>query len=373
MKIKHHLLPILVLFFITTYSVKAIDTLKISDAVLKKRISLIAEGNGGLGEKSVSLTLRNNVSSSLLILIPAGQILNSADADAQDLIVLEEIIVSLPPKKEGTTILAGACTQMSNYAPKKGESYNLGQIAVGPLLKVAQIVSDNNFSNVNAQAAVWGITDGGSINNIHGGRDVNITWDLVKIVAVHQKESLPDKDEFLSRPIPQARILFSARNDLSYHAPRNMRGTLALYNESGDMIREYFKNKNLNRGVHIYTIGVNDILEEVEIFKAKLVDDKGGVLAEMDLDQSLPYEEVEQKTIQVNFEYIVRKPATVSMIIYDSKGNLVEEIFTNRRLVRSKRTARFKFFHAKKDEEFFTVRLTNDLAEVLHEEKILNN
>ena len=211
------------------------------------------------------------------------------------------------------------------------------------------------------------MTDNYPIDNIHGSDEVNLTWDLAKIVAVHRRENPPPKVEFISRrPVP--RIVYSARVDLVYHAPRKMKASLKLYNEAGEIIRTYFNPKDIHAGLHIYTVGINNILEKAEKFTARLEDEEGNEIASTMLDNEVPYDEVVQQITRVNFEYIVRKSGKISMLVFDMNDNLLQEIFMNRPMTLSKRNANFKFYHALKDQDGLKVKVFNETDEVIHEQ-----
>lgn len=345
----------------------AADTLSLQEALAKKRIALAAVGNGGLQGKPLSVELVNNVSAPLVIKLSSGLRFISEDAEAQDLILLEEGMIALEGKGTVKTHLFAACTQMSNHSPKENERYGLGAMAEGSLLEIAELVDGNQFFNTTAQAAVWGMTDAYETNSIHGSDDVNLTWDLVRIVALAQRAQVPEREEFVQRPVVR-RVLYSSRADLVFHAPREVNAKLELYTESGVLVRTYFPEKALHSGLHIFTVGLNNILDEEENFVAKLVDQTGTALVAQPLINNMPYQEVVQQTTPVDFEYIVRKTSLVTLAVYDTNDNLIQEIFSNRKLGLSKRRANFKFYHNITESEVFKVKVTNNDNEVLHEQ-----
>ena len=149
-----YLVKLIFLVFIYGHAneLSAADTLQLTDAIARKRISVDILGNGGLSSKAVGLHVSNNVSSTLNIEVKAGQHLSSKDDQVQDLMILEGTLFVLAPKEKKEIHLAAACIQLSNHAPKNGEIYALGQMADGPLLEVADLVSKNGFFNPTAQA-----------------------------------------------------------------------------------------------------------------------------------------------------------------------------------------------------------------------------
>ena len=356
--------------FHTTF---AADTLAIADALFKKRIAVTATGNGGLGNNSAKLMVKNNVSVALNILVPAGLMLHSADEGAQDLIILEESVLFVEARSTIGYDMYGACTQMSNYAPKKEEKYNLGQLAQEELRQLAQIISDNNLQSSVGQGAVWAFTDGGDIDNVFHPDYVDASWDLAKIIATYRKENPPAKSEIISAPQPSNRVVFAARADLVYHAPRDIMASLAIYDSANNLVSEKFTTKNVFGGLHIYTIGINNILDEETTYYAKLKDPEGNVLAESVLTNNQPYEQAVSKYQKIRFEYIVRKPSQISMSIYDMDDNLVQVLSTNKKQPLSKLMMNLDFMHAFPKGKELQIKVTNQENELIHTERITAN
>lgn len=363
-----HTLSVFIIFLtLPHYVLRAADTLELREAIAKKRIQAHFVGHGGLSRTPVELHIVNNVSKALSIAVPYGLQLISNDKQVQNLILLDDAVITVEPRGKASMGVAAACMQQNNHSPKRDEAYRIGSIATGPLFQVAQFVSQNDFFNSSAQAAVWSLTDDYPVNAIHGDADVNLTWDLVKMVALAKRYEPPAKEEFL-RQAPMRRIVFAARSDLAYHAPRQMTASLILVDSSGQEIKRYFHNRKLHAGLHIYTVSINNILDEVESFEARLINEHGEVLSNRVLSHLEPYQEIVQQTARVDFEYIVRQAGKITMAVYDMNDNLVEEIFSDRHLPVSKRRANFAFLHNIKDQDSFQVKILNHLGDVLQTE-----
>ena len=133
--------------FLIPFLGQAADTLNIIDAIAKRRISVETFGGGGLGANAARLTIINNISTALQIEVPAGLMLNSVDPDAQDLLILEDAILFVKGRTSANLQLYGDCTQMSNYCPKEGEAYTLGDLVAPELLAIANIINDNELQS----------------------------------------------------------------------------------------------------------------------------------------------------------------------------------------------------------------------------------
>ncbi|MFY0627683.1 MAG: hypothetical protein JXR07_15405 [Reichenbachiella sp.] len=364
----------IILFFLSvTSNLFAADTLAIHDAILKRRIAVTALGNGGLGENSARIILKNNISADLNIMVPAGLMLNSEDEGAQDLIILEESILFVKGRGISGYDMYGACTQLTNYAPKREEKYKLGQLAQEELRQIAQIISDNKLQSSIGQGAIWAFTDNSDINNVFHPDYVDASWDMAKIIATFRKDNPPTREEIMEAPRPASRIVFSARADVIYHAPRDIKANLAIYDSANNLISQKFPSKNIFGGLHIYTIGINNILSEETTFYARLKDEEGNVLAEAELANNQPYEQVVSKLQKIRFEYIVRKPSKISMSMYDMDENLIQVLSTDRKQPLSKLTMNLEFFHARPKGTELQIKVTNSEGEVIHIEKVIAN
>ncbi len=363
----------LIALLVLGYFSQAADTLHIHDALLKKRISVAARGNGGLGNNAARLIVKNLISVDLNIMVPAGLMLHSEDEGAQDLIILEESFMFVKGRSVSGFDMYGACTQLSNYAPKKEEKYTVGKIAQYELARIAQIVNENELQSSVGQAAVWAFTDGSNIDNVFHPDYVDASWDLANIIAVYRMENPPTREEIMAAPRPAQRIVFSARADMVYHAPRDMKAELALYDSAGNKLRQYFPLKNLFGGVHIFTIGLNNILDQETQFYVRLKDENGNVIKEISLSNNQPYEEVKSKRQKVQFEYIVRKASSISMTLEDLEGNLIQELSANRRQPMSKLQMNLELIHAFPEGKELQIKVTNEEGEVIHVENVVAN
>ena len=355
------------------WQANAADTLQIMDAIAKRRITVEALGSGGLGAASAQLMIQNNISAALNIAIPAGLLLSSVDPDAQDLLLLEDAILYVSGRKNASLELYGACTQSGNYAPKQGESYTLGASVRSELLAIANIINENELQASLGQAAVWAFTDQHDLDNIFAENYVEQSWDIAKIIAIYRKENPPTREEVQSWQRASPRIVFSSRTDLKYHAPTDARAELAIYDTTGALIRRQFELKPLHAGLHLYTVGLNNILEQDTQYIVRLKDEHGTILAESSLNNNQPYHEITKKILKIDFEYIVRQSSKVTMAIYDDQNEVVQYIFENRSMALSKRRSNFKFFHAFITGTNLMVKITDDQGSILHEEALVAN
>ena len=349
----------------------ASDTLKLNQALKLRNIQITARANGGLGEDTLKLIIKNNLRRPLLIELDPGTQFRSENPEVQDLIIFEDEVIALAPREQKELNVYAACTQLSNLGPGAEDMYQMGSVAESVLAEVAAIVARNDFKNSTAQAAVWAITDNNPTQGLHNGDNVDVTWELATLIARHKSLQLPEKEQFFANPLPFRRIVYSARKDLVYHAPEPFKGTLAIYKNDGELVREYFNNKFYENGLHFYSIGINNIVEENTQYIARLTDENDEVLAEHTLDPSEAYVPAKEEILSVNFEYAVRKKGVYDLVVFDDKENLVEYIYKDRPLTPGYRSAKFNFIYAQREVEFFVFKVIDSEGNFTHEQKIL--
>ncbi|MCV9386497.1 hypothetical protein [Reichenbachiella ulvae] len=352
-------------FFVLCLNVQAADTLNINNAVLKRKITVAVSGNGGLGPSSAHFQINSLSSSDLNILIPAGLMLYSDDPQVQDLIILQEDILVINARSTYTYDAFGACTQLSNHSPKKEELYKLGQLGQKEWVQVAQIVAQNDLQSSLGQAAIWALSDNATFDSFDSNH-VDASWDIAKIIAIYKKENPPALEEIQTWTPAENRIIFSSRADLPYHAPKDMKARLFILDSTGQEVKEVFDYKKLFAGLHIYTIGLNRIVENQGSYIARLINEDGKVLKEITLANNQEYVELKAKQQTIQFEFIVRQPSKITLSVYDTRGELVQEIFKDKPLPLSKRNTNFKLIHAMPTGEPFEIRVSNDQGEVIH-------
>jgi len=367
-------LAILTLFSVIIISAQAADTLKIEQALKQLNIQLVAKANGGLGDSAIQITLTNILRRPMVLRFEPGTRFLSEKSNIQDLMIFEDDVIALAPREKRAFNFYGTCTQLSNLGPGKDDLYQLGPVADGALGEVAKIIGKYDFYNSTAQAAVWALTDNRPTNTLHNGDDVDITWELAILIAKHKSLQLPKKEQFFSNPLPFRRIVYSARKDLVYHATVSFKGTLGIYTSDGELVRRYFENKVYDSGLHFYSIGINNIVEENTRYVARLSDENGEVLVEYILNPNEAYVPAKEDFISVNFEYAIRKRGgNYSLIVYDDKDNLMEYIYKNRPLTPGYRPAKFKFIFEKSDVQFFVFKIVDSEGNEVHSQKIANN
>jgi hypothetical protein len=364
---------LILLLIVIVFDTHASDTLRLNQAIKLKKVDVLAKANGGIGEHALNLLITNNLRTTLVVQFDPGMQFQSENPEVQDLIIFEDDVITLGPKEQKELNFYTACTQLSNFSPGATDLYRVASPAESILSEVAKIIGRNDFKNSTAQAAVWAVTNNYPTENLHNGDNVDLTWELATLIARNKSLQLPEREQFFSNPLPFRRIVYSARKDLVYHAPEPFKGTLGIFSSDGDLVREYFNDKPYESGLHFYSVGINNIVEENEQYTVRLTGTNGEFLVEQILDPNEPFVPAKERILSVNFEYAIRKSGQYNLAVFDNKDNLVEYIYKNRQLTPGYRPARFEFIYLDSNIPFFVFKITNTEGEVFHDQKISTN
>ncbi len=120
----------------------------------------------------LTVQVTNPTTDEIVVTIPCGLIFNpEPESDEQRLMVIQEASVSLLPDEEAKLTPYVICIDSSNAVPENGSTYNIGVMATGDLLKLAQCICNETLSDVEVdplafmdqfglQFAVWTVSDG---------------------------------------------------------------------------------------------------------------------------------------------------------------------------------------------------------------------
>lgn len=225
----------------------------LNDAVKQNLISIEVEGEGGYSEKSLKIRFLNLTKKNLEIKIPAGQIFHSQDSSLQDLIIVKGKVLALEKQQKRLSKFHGLCIQASNGSPRMGSIFNLGSLATGSLLKVAEFIFHNGlFEDDSAQSAIWAVTDGHRLEYINHPKLAEFTANLLGkelpkyTIIQHNQAVAPGQPAFQYAP---AKI----EGVFEYYLGRDERVNFGLYNSEGTLIRSFFEDKAQLKGYWKFT------------------------------------------------------------------------------------------------------------------------
>ncbi len=238
------------LLFSISISAQTVDLL---DALKKGLVTISVAGTGGHQGESLKMTLHNKSKKKLTVRIPAGQVFEPVDSNLQNLMVAKEEQLLVEAGKNRIAKLFGFCVEAGDGSP--GEStFNFGALAEGPLLKLAQYLSENKlYQNGSAQYAVWAVSNNYGLESI-GDQT------LTKFVADLLGKPMPAYSLTYSPPQPEDRLLpgqpvtlpeaVSMNGLFYYELTKDQIVGFGLYNEQGELVHTLFKNRQQKKGHH---------------------------------------------------------------------------------------------------------------------------
>lgn len=166
------LLPVPFLAFFLLLNSFIAPPATMSEAIKKGLVSANVDSNGKTSYSEVHLTVKNRTKSDQRILIPAGTTYIPDDPNEQELIQLEDEILTLRGLEEKELIIKTYCTELSDRCPNG--AFELGQNSNKELSELITYIKKNPADKIAFQDAVWAITDKESIstmpNNSHEDR-----------------------------------------------------------------------------------------------------------------------------------------------------------------------------------------------------------
>lgn len=148
----------------------------VSIAELQKNgsISVQMRSTGSYSGNCVNLQLKNNRSDTVFVWIEAGRRLDNPVETDQDILLVREEKMILPPYAEIKRMLFGFCCQASNAAPKSDTLFRIGSMAGGNLEWLAGFVGHKRYDTHTIQQAVWVFSDNHQLASVVAEKDPQI-------------------------------------------------------------------------------------------------------------------------------------------------------------------------------------------------------
>lgn len=355
---------LLFFLFVACTATSYATSIHLLDAKNQKKVSVTAIGNGGYNGECINLALKNLTSVKQEIEISPGLIFTSLDSTAQDLMVVKQYMVALMPGASKSLNLYTMCIKLHNLSPSSGSLFALNGEARGHLSSLADLIASKNYQNSTAQSAVWAITDKAELTDIYD-TDTTMAGQLATFIANATGRPRP---KIIT---PKPHYIYSIRMNITHHFSKPTKVTLACFDANGNVIKEYYKNRLIPVGMYIATFGINKVADKGTKFIYRLTDDKGVVIKERIITESVNDPKAEKWKLDIAFEYVLEKPVNgATMSLYDDKGNLMENLYTNRNLPAGGRRQAYAFHHAYGPTTTFYLRLKDATGKVLVEQKL---
>ncbi len=158
-----------------TFEVEESDSFQLGGAVLD---DVVSTSDGDTAGRILRVQITNPMTDELLATIPCGLIFNPPPgSDEQRLMVIQQVSAAIPPGESADLTPYVICIDSSSAVPATGSSYQIGVMATGDLLKLAQCMCNETLADIEddplaftdqlgLQFAVWTVSDELSFDEI---------------------------------------------------------------------------------------------------------------------------------------------------------------------------------------------------------------
>jgi hypothetical protein len=105
------------------------------------------------------ITIKSYVANDLDIIVPAGLILKAHDEEVEDKVVTMTHTINVKALSRKDSKLFAMSINLYKNVPILYTEFEVGAIATGDLLKIAEYIDENNEQTSSGQAAVWMVSD----------------------------------------------------------------------------------------------------------------------------------------------------------------------------------------------------------------------
>ena len=177
-----------------------VSAISLSQALDQGTIALHITANpkkAGHTGPCVQFHLKNLSAQNASIEIPCGLSLHNLRLPAQDLIVLEPMLVKLLPHQQKELILNAVCTEKQQSSPSATDTFSLGLLTSPALQGLSQKLFQLKCFDHTAQQAVWSVTDKSPLSDILDTHaDTLVENVLITYLAEQLKQPKPTRTKF---------------------------------------------------------------------------------------------------------------------------------------------------------------------------------
>lgn len=232
-----------------------IITYDLKTAIEKKLVSCSIYGNDESTHyyQPIKIDITNLTNKNISIRIPNGQKFIADSTDVQDVIITQEELIALSPKKKESKPLFAMCIQQYNSASNQSTTYRLGILATGSLDKIAKEIEIKKSFNTLGQYTIWAITDEFPLEEIAGFDEKEsihfqkFAANLLKVPAPKYEPNKYDTYYETSRSFKRSVV-----GEFKYKFSSKNHVTLGLFNEQDIIVRELYNNPHEKPGEHTF-------------------------------------------------------------------------------------------------------------------------
>lgn len=239
-------------------SLKDENTMTLKQAMDKKLITCEIKNNAKSThfQTPISISINNLTDKDLNIKIDKGLYFHPQDSSLQNIIIVKDFEIPVLANAKGIEKnLNGYCCESHDGAPgSKPMKYKIGKLSSGKMKSLVDyIFSHKLYNNLEAQRAVWTISDNHDLADI-SGYDTSSSKKLQVFLSKLTGKKLPPPpapDDYQRNYYPTSyvsKISISGNYNINYSDTCDIR--MAMFDTANVCVRELFVDRTLKPGPH---------------------------------------------------------------------------------------------------------------------------
>ncbi len=233
-----------------------VEDITLKQAIAKGYLECVFTNNKGYTHYSRCLIAKliNKSPRMLNIKIDNGMQVNPDDSGYQNLIVTENLFVTINPNETKNIPIYAMCTEPHDRAPGNVPvSYTMAHDATGVMKAVTDLISQNNYHTSEGQQAVWCVAENSSLDAISGYDTVSV-GKLQRLISKLTGKKIPPppaKDDYKRNYYAETyhpKITIGGEFEYSFSKIRNIH--IAMFDKNNVIVRELYQKDGEAPGAH---------------------------------------------------------------------------------------------------------------------------
>lgn len=239
-------------------SVKEVDYLPLGKHLMANNVEVKIKSLGGYSGECVVFDFKNLTPDSLFVKLEPGRRLVAKDSVFQDIFIVKEKKLVVPPMASMKQTGYGFCCQSHDRSPARDSAFDVGYMAPPEWVRLADTISRYDFPPQAIQHAVWVISNNHPIGSIACNDDKQVKKLLATVAAIKQVD-IPWYAVYYK---PDSVQLFSGRPDrlvghVDCYLKKDGIVTITIRNKNGRLMKTLLNRSAQGVGEFDYALDVD--------------------------------------------------------------------------------------------------------------------
>ncbi len=345
-----------------THAVRSANV-SLLELVKQKKIKVEAVSKGGFQGEVLTVTLKNLTYQPVEGIMESGNVFQSEDASAQNLIILVAINFRLKPSETQNLLAYTNCIEPNDYAPYLNTKFSLLSSVDPQLVGLAKLATSKKLKE-QMQGYMWSIVRKQKIYQYTAADSIE-NWPIFEYLSNFAKV------EKYHPPVPpKPKFVYSTRINFTQNIETSSNYSLLCKDQSGNILREYYKNKTISGGIYSVTVGFNDMVEDTTMkLTYQLLNTENEIVAEKTVKNGFLEAKAKVFLLKTIFQYEVNEPINkASLKLYDPNDKLIHVLYEDKKIPLGIRRSPYSFYHTFGKKSTFKAKLfdeKNNLIKVI--------